>query len=305
MGLFQFGRQETARPASGTLAAFLRGYSIEVMPRTLAALPDFRTLLPRGTRVYIAHLDGTEIADMIGAAARLRTWGFEPMPHIPARSIPDRAAFADLLARYRGEAGVREALVIAGGRANPLGEFHSSMQLLETGLFDRAGFTRLHVAGHPEGSRDIDPDGSDRLVAEALAWKQAFSERTDAAMGIVTQFAFEAAPVIAWADRLRAEGIALPIHLGVAGPAKLQTLVKFAVACGVGPSLKVLQRRARDVSKLVLPFTPDAFLTDLAAAAARRPGDFPIAGVHFFPLGGIATNAAWLAERGLAPTPEN
>ncbi|MRH20076.1 methylenetetrahydrofolate reductase [Rhodovulum strictum] len=305
MGLLQFGRRETARQASGPLAALLHGYSIEVMPRTAAQVADFRSLLPQGTRVYIAHLDGTPIDDMVATAARLRAEGFAPMPHIPARSIPDRATLEDWIARYSGEAGVRAALVLAGGRASPAGAFHSSMQLLETGLFDRAGFTRLHVAGHPEGSRDIDPDGSDRLVAEALAWKQAFSERTDAAMSIVTQFAFEAAPVIAWADRLRAEGIGLPIHLGVAGPAKLQTLVKFAVSCGVGPSLKVLQRRARDVSKLVLPFTPDELLADLAAAAARRPGDFPIAGVHFFPLGGIATNAAWLAERGLAPTPEN
>ncbi|TCO70367.1 methylenetetrahydrofolate reductase [Rhodovulum euryhalinum] len=305
MGLLSFRKRDVSAPAAGTLAEFARGYSIEVMPRTLAGVEEFRHLLPRGTRVYIAHLDGTEIADMIGAAARLRAWGFEPMPHIPARSIPERATLADWLARYRGEAGVREALVLAGGRSSPAGDFHCSMQLLETGLFDRQGFDRLHVAGHPEGSRDIDPDGSDRMVMEALRWKQAFAARTDADMAIVTQFAFEAAPVIAWADRLRAAEIALPIHVGVAGPAKLQTLVKFAIACGVGPSLKVLQRRARDVSKLVLPFTPDAFLTELATAAARRPDDFPIAGVHFFPLGGIRTNAAWLAERGLAPAQES
>lgn len=304
MGLLDFVRRDSGQAEAAPFAAFVRGYSMEVMPKTLAATDGFRDLLPRGTRVYVAHLDGTDIADMVGAAARLRAWGFEPMPHIPARSVPDRATFADWLARYRGEAGVREALVLAGGRATPAGEFHCSMQLLETGLFDREGFDRLHVAGHPEGSRDIDPDGSDRLVAEALHWKQAFADRTDADMAIVTQFAFEAAPVIAWADRLRAEGIGLPIHIGVAGPAKLQTLLKFAIACGVGPSLKVLQRRARDVSRLVVPFTPDALLTDLARAAGKRP-DFPIAGVHFFPLGGIRTNADWLAGHGLAPAQDN
>jgi methylenetetrahydrofolate reductase (NADPH) len=303
MGLLQFRKKAGAVPGAGALSAFVQGYSMEVMPRTAEKVADFRALLPEGTRIYIAHLDGTPIEDMVATAARLRDEGFEPMPHFPARSIPDAATLADWIARYQGEAGVREALVLAGGIAHPKGPFHCSMQLLETGLFDRAGFTRLHVAGHPEGSRDIDPDGSDRLVMEALRWKQAFAERSDAEMGIVTQFAFEAGPVIAWADRLRAEGIRLPIHIGVAGPAKLQTLVKFAVACGVGPSLKVLQRRARDVSKLVLPFTPDAFLTELAQAAAKR-ADFPIQGVHFFPLGGIATNAGWLAERGLAPMPQ-
>ena len=116
------------------------------------------------------------------------------MPHFPARIIRDEAMLGDWIARYQGEAGVSQALLLAGGVADPLGAFHSSMQLLETGLFDKAGFARLHVAGHPEGNRDIDPDGGDRAVMDALRWKQAFSERTDAKMAIATQFAFEAAP---------------------------------------------------------------------------------------------------------------
>mgnify|MGYP001820576829 CR=1 FL=1 len=187
--------------------------------------------------------------------------------------------------------------MLAGGVAEPHGNFHSSMQLLDTGLFDKAGFTRLHVAGHPEGNRDIDPDGGMKTTDEALAWKQNFSEQTDAELAIATQFCFEAKPVIAWADRLAADGINLPIHLGIAGPAKLQTLIKFAIACGVGPSLKVLQKRAMDVTKLVLPYTPDEILRDLATHKAAHP-DFNVARIHFFPLGGIKTNANWAIENG-------
>jgi methylenetetrahydrofolate reductase (NADPH) len=168
------------------------------------------------------------------------------------------------------------------------------MQMIETGLFD--GFARLHVAGHPEGNRDIDTDGGDRVVMEALRWKQAFSERTDAAMAITTQFCFESGPVIDWANRVKAAGVDLPIHIGVAGPAKLQTLIKFAIACGVGPSLRVLQKRALDVTKLLLPYEPDDFVADLAAHKAANPG-FGIEQVHFFPLGGIRTNAEWAASR--------
>ena len=193
------------------------------------------------------------------------------MPHFPARIIKDRDA-GNWIARYQGEAGVKQALLLAGGVSQPAWRIHSSMQLLETGLFDKAGFTRLHVAGHPEGNRDIDPDGGDAAVMEALRWKQAFAERTDAQMAIATQFAFEAAPIIAWADRLKAEGIDLPIHIGIAGPAKLQTLIKFAIACGVGPSLKVLQKRAKDVTKLLMPFEPTEILNDLAAHKAAQPG---------------------------------
>jgi len=300
MALLKFRKRDAtpvAAAATGGAAveALLAGYSIEVMPRTAAKVEDFRALLPAGTRVYIAHIDGTPIEEMVATAKRLAQDGYPVMPHFPARIIKDKATLADWIARYRGEADVRQALLLAGGVAQPHGDFHSSMQLMETGCFD--GFDRLHVAGHPEGNRDIDPDGSDRAVMQALRWKQAFSERTDAKMALATQFAFEAKPIVAWVERLQAEGVALPVHIGIAGPAKLQTLIKFAVACGVGASIKVLQRRAMDVTKLVLPYEPNEILRDLALHKAAHPG-FGIEAVHLFPLGGIKTALEWAARHG-------
>ena len=301
MALFNFRRDPIAAPA--VLEEFLQGYSIEVMPRTAEKVEDFRALLPHGTRIYIAHIEGTPIAEMVATAARLARDGYSVMPHFPARIIPDRATLADWIARYRGEAGVTQALLLGGGVNTPAGEFDASMQLIETGLFD--GFTHLHVAGHPEGNRDIDKDGGDRIVLQALKWKQEFADRSDAQMAITTQFCFEAEPVIAWADRLAAEGIRLPIHIGIAGPAKLQTLIKFAIACGVGPSLRVLQKRAMDVTKLLLPYEPTDVLAALAAHKAKHPG-FGIEQVHFFPLGGIKTNAVWVTDNaGTAGVPAN
>lgn len=279
------------------LEAFLDGYSIEVMPRTAEKVEDFKALLPKGTRVYIAHIEGTPIEDMVATAKRLAADGYPVMPHFPARIIKDAATLENWIAMYQGEAGVDQALLLAGGVATPHGDFDSSMQLLENGAFDRAGFTRLHVAGHPEGNRDIDPNGGTANVDDALRWKQTFSETTDAEMALATQFAFEAGPIIEWADSLKAAGITIPIHIGIAGPAKLQTMIKFAIACGVGPSLKVLQKRAKDVTKLLLPFEPTQVLTDLAAHKAANP-DSNIERVHFFPLGGIKTNANWAIENG-------
>lgn len=302
MALLNFRRPAPASlPQNSQIEALMQGYSIEVMPRTAEKIADFRTILPAGTRVYIAHIEGTPIADMVATAARLRAEGMEPMPHFPARIIKDRAELADWVARYREEAGVSQALMLGGGVSTPAGVYDNSMQLLETGLFD--DFTRLHVAGHPEGNRDIAPDGGHEVILDALRWKQEFAQQNGIEMAIVTQFAFEAAPIIAWADGLRAQGISLPVHLGVAGPAKLQTLIKFAIACGVGPSLKVLQKRAKDVTKLLLPFEPTALVTDLAAHKAAHP-DFAVERLHFFPLGGIKTNAEWnIANGGAAARP--
>ncbi len=293
MTLLKFRRDPAPLP-SADVTAFLRGASIEVTPKTAAKIADFGALLPRGTCVAIAHIGDAPIDDMVATAARLRRDGMEPVPHLPARAIRDRATLTDWLARYRGEAGVACALLLAGAAARPSGDFASSMDLLDTGLF--GDFRHIFVAGHPEGNRDIDPDGGEAAVMSALHWKADFAARSDAAMAILTQFVFDAAPVIAWARRLEAEGVGLPVHVGIAGPAKLQTLIRYAIACGVGPSLQVLQKRAQDVTKLLLPFAPDAVVADLARHKAARP-DSLIAGAHMFPLGGITATAGWLEAR--------
>ena len=282
---------------SENLESFLLNYSIEVMPRTAEKIENFRDILPKNTRVYIAHIEGTPIEDMVKTAKRLAEDGFSTMPHFPARIIRDKATLNDWISRYQGEAGVTQALLLAGGISKPHGEYGSSMDLLETGLFDRANFKNIHIAGHPEGNKDIDPDGSSKNVDAALKWKQSYKDKTNAKMAIATQFAFESGPIIKWANSIKNAGIDLPIHIGIAGPAKLQTLIRFAIACGVGPSLKVLQKRATDVTKLLLPYEPTEVLSQLADHKANNP-DFNISGVHFFPLGGIKTNAKWVTENG-------
>ena len=276
-------------PLRAPLSRLLEQASIEVLPRTAPAVADLP--LPPGTRVYIAHIDGTPVEAMVEAARLVRAAGHEPMPHVPARSIANRAALERWIGLYQEAAAVREALVLAGGAPRPAGEYHASTQLLDTGLFDRAGFTALHVAGHPEGNSDIDPDGGIHNVSEALRWKQGFQGRTDASMAVVTQFAFEAAPVISWARSLRESGITLPIHAGVAGPAKLQTLIKYAAACGVGPSIRVLQRRAMDLRRLLQPYEP----TEVAQGLAAAPEGL-IDRLHVFPLGGVVAAGRWIAD---------
>ena len=290
---------------SENLERFVNNFSIEVMPRTAEKIKDFRDHLPENTRVYIAHIEGTPIEDMVKTAKRLAEDGFPTMPHFPARIIKDKATLNEWISRYQGEAGVEQALLLAGGVRKPHGEFESSMNLLETGLFDKANFKNIHIAGHPEGNKDIDPDGSTKNVDAALKWKQNYKSKTDAKMAIATQFAFEAGPIIEWANSIKNAGIDIPIHIGIAGPAKLQTLIKFAIACGVGPSLKVLQKRATDVTKLLLPYEPTEVLSQLADHKANNP-DFNIKSVHFFPLGGIKTNAKWVTENcGTAGLPVN
>ncbi|MDP6163584.1 MAG: methylenetetrahydrofolate reductase [Candidatus Thioglobus sp.] len=291
--LSAFSSKQENKKVSEHLKDFLVDFSIEVMPRTASKIESFKEILPQNTRVYIAHIEGVPIEEMIETAKRISDEGFAVMPHFPARIIKDHKTLEDWINRYQNDAGIEQALLLAGGVSNPHGDFTSSMQLVETELFEKYNFKHLHFAGHPEGNKDIDPDNSSKNVDEALNWKQKFKERTNINLALTTQFCFEAGPVIEWADSLIKNGIDIPVHIGVAGPAKLQTLIKFSIACGVGPSLRVLQKRAKDVKKLLLPFEPNDFLETLAEHKKANPS-FNITNVHFFPLGGINVNASWI-----------
>jgi len=273
---------------TAAIAAFMSGFSVEAIPSAAAKIDDFRSVLRPVTTVYITALPGADYKDAVALAARLRKQGFEPVPHIAARLLRDQAELEDFLARASDEAGVKQVLVIAGGISEPVGSFTDSMQLLETGAFDRHGIERIGVAGHPEGSPDI----TDEAIKEALAWKNAFGERTDASLQIVTQFCFEAAPIIAWDQKLNAEGNILPIQIGIPGIANLKTLLNYAMSCGVGNSVRFLKKQAASVSRLLKPQAPDVLVRELAAHARRDPNT-GIAGVHMFPLGGLKKTADW------------
>ena len=277
------------------LTNFLRGFSVEVTPRAASKIENFSDLIPKGTLVYIAHIEGTPIEEMVETAKKINDQGYSPMPHFPARIIKNKQTLQDWISRYKNEANVDNALLIAGGSNKPHGDFDSSIQLIESELFDMAGFKNLHIAGHPEGNKDIDNDGTTNNIDKALSWKNEFSNRTDATMAITTQFCFDSETVIDWANAVKNNGIDLPIHIGIAGPAKLQTLLKYSLECGVGASIKILQKRAMDLTKLLLPYKPTQILSELAEYKHNNP-DFNIEKVHFFPLGGVKQVSRFVEE---------
>ncbi len=266
----------------------LSGFTTETTPGAAAKIEDYRAHLRPGATVFITFLPGSSFAETIAVAARLRREGFNPVPHLAARSVPHRAFLDENLARLADEAGIDQALLIGGALNRPLGEFSSTMQLLETGLFDKYGIGRIGIAGHPEGSPDI-PDAQ---IRAALAWKNAFAQRTGASVYIVTQFCFEAAPVIAWDRRIQCEGNRLPVYVGIPGLASLRALIGHAKACGVGPSMRFLTRQARNVTRLLKVSTPDRLVTELATYRAADPR-CGIRGVHVYPLGGLKKSARW------------
>jgi methylenetetrahydrofolate reductase (NADPH) len=275
------------------LQSLVGDFSIETTPATAVRVESFKALLPAGTKVNVTFLPGTDYLDTVATAARLRNEGMVPVPHIAARSIADAAALEAYLKRLQSQAAVDEALVIGGGVSKPVGSFHSSVQLLQTGLFEKYGIRRIGIAGHPEGTPDIPP----AEVEKALQQKKAYAQATGTEMYLVTQFCFEAAPVIRWIEWLRSIGIHLPVSIGVPGPASIKTLLRFAQECGIGPSMRVITRQAKNVAKLLTVQTPDALLVGLAEFqsndAARQ-----LQRIHLYPFGGFAKTCGWFSSVG-------
>lgn len=274
--------------AAARIAGLANRYSLEVSSRSARDLDACLTHLEKGSDVYINFIAGDDLGAKVRCAAALKTSGFRPVPHIGARHLKSAAQLDDLLARLAGEAGVDRALLVGGDAAAPAGPFESSLAVLASGLLAKHGFRAAAFAGYPEGHPQIAPLELER----ALAAKLALAAEQGIEAYIVTQFCFEPAAVTAWLAALRREGVAAPVHIGIAGPANIATLVRFAIRCGVTNSIRALTARADRFFRLVADSAPDGLIRGLAAGAdpALLAG---VAGFHFFPFGGVAKTARW------------
>lgn len=287
-------RVEADSPIAQHVAKLNAQFSIEVTPRDLDRVGPIEQLVPPGTAVYITYLASTGLAGTIAVASRLAAAGMRPVPHLAARAFSSHRHLDDAVGRLTAEAGVDDVLVIAGSFVDH-GPFPASIHLLRSGILQDHGINAVGVAGHPEGTPDITAEA----LTQAVADKNAFALESGMALRLVTQFAFDAAPFVAWEQALRRAGNRLPVHVGLPGATDAATLVRYGLRCGVGPSLKVLRRQAGKLGRLAssAPQFPDRTVTDVARAAACDPESLFTA-FHYFPFGALERTGRWATELG-------
>ena len=272
------------------VAALIAAASVELSPRDGLDATALRELLPAGTTVFVDHPPRATHHDIVAACVRLRQAGFVPVPHLAARRLASFTQLDDLLRRAAAEAAIERALIIAGDPDRPLGPFRDSLDLLASGAVEGRGLTEVSFAVYPERHPRID----DRALDAALDKKLEQARRRGLKPSLVTQFCFAAAPIAARIAALRARGIACPIEIGIAGPANIATLAKFAIRCGVGGALQALARGETALARVRTPATPDALIRALVAAEAPAA---PIDGLHVFTFGGLRRTALWRRAR--------
>lgn len=284
-----------AATASSGIIELLRGFSIELNPSDSKIVEAAAERLDPGTEVSLAWIPGSNPMDMITPAARLKRAGHFPMPHVGARHL-ESAAQLQRLADSLKDVGVDRILIIGGDRTKPAGPYDSSLAVMQTGVFQRTGISRMAIGGFPEGN----PHVPEKILNEALEAKVGFARTDGLQLSIITQFCFKAEPVIEWVRGVRARGIHIPIRVGLAGPASLLTLMRYAVRCGIGNSLRVLTENP-SFAKVLVERGPEPIIRGLAASMAEGDGrPLGIAGLHFYVFGGFRKTMDWIdAERSL------
>jgi methylenetetrahydrofolate reductase (NADPH) len=274
--------------AAAQLARLLESYSVEVTARDATSFDRLAGRLPTGAEVFVANIPNDSLDLLVRAAARLRALGFVPVPHVVARNIRDLVELDSLMKRLAGEAGVDRVLSLGGDRDKPVGTLDASLQLIESGAYEKYGVRHVTLACYPEGHPRI----GEQLLRSALDAKLAEAARRGLEVRLVSQFTFDPEPILAMTRRFRAAGISAPLRVGVAGPASRAKLIRYAMRCGVGASLRALTERKSLASSFLGGETPDELLSIVALAAAGDAA-LGIEGVHFFTFGAPESSVEW------------
>ncbi|MBC2778407.1 methylenetetrahydrofolate reductase [Parasphingopyxis marina] len=280
-----------ARPAEAEaktrIARLASSCSYEISARDFAGLDLARPALPPGTMVAIIWTPRDSDDERVAMARALTDAGYRPFPHIGARHFESDAALDRLLGRLADEAGVTRAFVI-GGDCQRRGPLSSGYDALATGHFARHRFREIGLPGYPEGHPRI---AAPVLVGDMKA-KLALVRAAGMKPLVLTQFAFHAEPIADWLGDVRRDEPDLPIRIGLAGPATVRTLLRYAALCGVEASRRGRKTLGSSLIKLLGETGPDPVIRALAErpeALEAGPTD-----LHIFPFGGLAKSAKWV-----------
>jgi methylenetetrahydrofolate reductase (NADPH) len=215
------------------------------------------------------------------AAQRLSGHGYPLVPHLAARMVRDRGHLDELLQECERQ-GIDDVFVPGGDAEEPAGEFTSSLELLQAMEERGHPFSRVGIAGYPEGHHIID----DATLYSELHRKQRF------ATYIVSQMCFAAEPIVDWVRRLRDEAIDLDIYFGIAGVLDRTKLAGIAMRLGIGPSTRFLMHNKAMMGQLMSlrPYTP----TDLVAELERElAGEERVRGLHLYTFNQTEKTTSW------------
>jgi methylenetetrahydrofolate reductase (NADPH) len=267
----------------GTVESLVREADIEVIP--LRGVDEKLTVVPAGTTLTITCSAKFGLERTLAYAALAVKAGYRVVPHLAARQVADVAALRDFTGRL-DDLGVTGLYVVGGDAPEPAGAYRSAAELLEDLASIHHGMTTIGVACYPEGHPAI----SDASLLEALQRKQPFASY------MVSQLCFDHRAITGWLRKVRAAGIALPLHVGLAAPLKTRKLVDLSLRIGVGSSIRYLTKQHGFVGNVLRgrSYAPEQLLYQIGDDLSSD--ELAIERLHLFSFNQIAPTVDWQAR---------
>lgn len=287
----------------------VQGYSLEMTGKDVPGLLEAKDSIPAGTKINVTFLGNEDLEMRVSAAKAVRELGFLPVPHISARRLSSRKQLEEFLSRLQDVGATESVFVVGGDPATPEGPYEGSFDVIHTGLLQDYGVKEVSIAGYPEGHPDI----ADDVLWSALDEKVHSLAQQKLATTVLTQFAFDTDPVMAWIDQVRARGIDSTIRIGTPGPAGIKRLLGFARRFGIGANAMIVKKYGFSLTNLMGTAGPDTFVGDLSSLLAADAKSGPAAEglahgpaaeglasgpvkLHFYTFGGLLATADWARE---------
>lgn len=273
-------RRSLSEAQAGALARVLATPTFELIPIKNAM--DQAALLPAGATVSVTASPAKGIEATVQLCAELQLAGLVAVPHLSARMIRDRAHLQQLVA-WLDEARVTRIFVVGGDAKEP-GTYTDGLSLLRDLAEIGHSFLDVGIPGYPQGHAFI-PDAA---LLDALRAKAAF------ATYMTTQLCFDPLAISRWIVARRAEGIELPVHVGVPGVAEPQKLLAISARIGVADTHRFLAKNIRFVTRLVRSggfYRPDALLEGLGPLVADPSAR--VSGIHLYTFNAVDATEPW------------
>lgn len=275
---------------SARVAKLTREASIEISPGESHELVKAKPYLAPGSLVTITWLPKDTYEARVAAAKATRDAGFEPVPHIAARRVNSEADLRGFLKRLKEEAGVQSVFVVGGDVKKLVGPYASAFDLIRGGAIEEAGMKSVAVTGYPEPHPGIPEPAIEQAYHDKLGYLQSHAIEPY----VLTQFSFDAEAIANFLRKRRVDGDKTLIRLGVAGPANLGQLLRFAARCGVATSAKTFFTHTDSMMKLLVETSPMPILRALAEMPDYE--EVQPFGLHFFAFGGFVRTCSWISE---------
>jgi methylenetetrahydrofolate reductase (NADH) len=273
-------RQTLAPPAREALAGVLAHPTFELVPLKNAV--DQAAFLPPRATVTVTSSPAKGIEATVALCEQLQAGGFRAVPHLSARQVRDRAHLRELIAWLEG-AGVDRAFVVGGDAKEP-GEFPDGLSLLRAMAEIGHPLREIGIPSYPQGHAFI----ADGLLLDALRDKARYASY------MTTQLCFDPGAIAVWLAARRAEGIALPVHLGIPGVAEPHKLLAISARIGVADTHRFLTKNIRFVARLMRSggfYRPDGLLEGLAPHIADPAAR--IVDLHLYTFNAVEATEKW------------